>query len=196
MRASPRKRRSQAPALSRQQSGHERLNLLRLAVPRAIVSSRTPATPTPRGIYILRYGAQKTMEPHSRPCSTSHNGTLRLPQALLLLLRSALAGSTTDRVTPSDSELPRWYSQSIKSATCHLIHLFNPFAISQGRWTLTFVGMIKLTALCGIGSVLWIWNKPSSREKALGFQPASDAAAGELFAQDWRKTADHVVQLM
>ena len=38
------------------------------------------------------------MEPHSRPGS-SHNGTLRLPQALVLLLRTTLAGPTSDPVT-------------------------------------------------------------------------------------------------
>ena len=136
------------------------------------------------------------MEPHSRSCSTSHNGTLRLPQALLLLLGSAFAGSTSDRVTQSDSALARWHLQDIKSTTHQLIQLLNPFVVSQGRWTLTFVGMIKLTALCGIGSVLWIWNKPSGKGKDVDLQHASDAAAGELFPRDWRKTSDHVAQLV
>ncbi|KAA8621390.1 MhpC hydrolase or acyltransferase alpha beta hydrolase superfamily [Pyrenophora tritici-repentis] len=124
------------------------------------------------------------MEPHSRSCSTSHNGTLRLPQALLLLLRSTLAGSTSDRVTQTDSDLASWYLRDIKSTTYHLIQLFNPFVFSQGRWTLSFVGMIKLTALCGIASVLWIWNKPSGKGKAVDPQHTSDTAADDAATTD------------
>ncbi|EDU43768.1 dual specificity phosphatase [Pyrenophora tritici-repentis Pt-1C-BFP] len=108
----------------------------------------------------------------------------RIFMALLLLLRSTLAGSTSDRVTQTDSDLASWYLRDIKSTTYHLIQLFNPFVFSQGRWTLSFVGMIKLTALCGIASVLWIWNKPSGKGKAVDPQHTSDTAADDAATTD------------
>ena len=104
------------------------------------------------------------MEPHSRPCS-SHGSTLRLPQALVLLLQTALAGPSSDhRVTQTDSNLGLW--PAIKNAAYRLISLVNPFLVSNGRWTLTFVGMVKLAAICGIGSALWLWSKRNDKGKA------------------------------
>ncbi|KAI0583849.1 Dual specificity phosphatase catalytic domain protein [Pyrenophora tritici-repentis] len=95
-----------------------------------------------------------------------------------------MARSTSDRVTQTDSDLASWYLRDIKSTTYHLIQLFNPFVFSQGRWTLSFVGMIKLTALCGIASVLWIWNKPSGKGKAVDPQHTSDTAADDAATTD------------
>ncbi|RMZ68489.1 dual specificity phosphatase catalytic domain [Pyrenophora seminiperda CCB06] len=44
--------------------------------------------------------------------------------------------------------------------------------------------MIKLTALCGIGSVLWIWNKSPREGETVGPQHASDAAADDAATTD------------
>ncbi|PZD44608.1 MhpC, hydrolases or acyltransferase (alphabeta hydrolase superfamily) [Pyrenophora tritici-repentis] len=44
--------------------------------------------------------------------------------------------------------------------------------------------MIKLTALCGIASVLWIWNKPSGKGKAVDPQHTSDTAADDAATTD------------
>jgi hypothetical protein len=102
------------------------------------------------------------MEPHSRPCS-SQNGTLRLPQALVLLLRTALAGPTSDRVTQTVTHLAP--GQNIKNAADRLISLVNPFVVSGSWLTSTFVGMVKLAAICGIGSALWTWSKKNDKGK-------------------------------
>jgi hypothetical protein len=103
------------------------------------------------------------MEPHSRPCS-SQNGTLRLPQALVLLLRTALAGPTSDRVTQTVTHLAP--GENIKNAADRLISLVNPFVVSDSWLTSTFVGMVKLAAICGIGSALWTWSKRNDKGKA------------------------------
>lgn len=104
------------------------------------------------------------MEPHSRPCS-SHGSTLRLPQALVLLLKTALGEPTSDhRVTQTDCNLGLW--SNIKNAAYRLISFVNPFLVSDGQWTLTFVGMVKLAAICGIGSALWFRSKRNDKSKA------------------------------
>jgi hypothetical protein len=103
------------------------------------------------------------MEPHSRPCS-SHNGTLRLPQALVLLLKTALAGPSSAQVTQAVTDPSRW--GNIKNSAYRLVSLINPFVVSDGWVTLTLVGMVKLTALCGIGSAVWLWSKKSDKGKA------------------------------
>jgi hypothetical protein len=124
------------------------------------------------------------MKPHSRPCST-HNGTLRLPQALLLLLRTAIAGPTSDRVTQTETDRALRDGQNIKKSAHRLIQLLNPFVVSGGWPTLNSVGMVEL-ALCGIGSVLWLWSKRNGNGSAVDAQHAIDAAAGELLSGNWR----------
>jgi hypothetical protein len=119
------------------------------------------------------------MEPHSRPSST-RNGTLRFPQALLLLLRTAIAGPTSDRVTQTDT-----VPSNIKESAYCLLQLFNPFVVSGGRWTLSSVGMVELTALCGIGSALYLWNKRNGRG-SVEAQHAIDVTAGKSFFEHWR----------
>ena len=119
------------------------------------------------------------MEPHSR-LSSSQNGTLRLPQALLLLLKTAIPGPTSDRVTQTDSDLALRHGSNIKQSAYRLIQLFNPFVVSEDWLRINFVGMVRLTALCGIGSALWIWRKQSGNGRAVDAQPVFDAAVGEF----------------
>jgi hypothetical protein len=98
------------------------------------------------------------MEPHSR-LSSSQNGTLRLPQALILLLKTALAKPTNDQATQGLADLTLW--DSIRLSTYRLILLINPF-VNRGNFaTSAIVGMVKLTALCG--SAYWLWNQPSKK---------------------------------
>jgi hypothetical protein len=110
------------------------------------------------------------MEPHSRPCS-SQNGTLRLPQALVLLLRTALAGPTSDRVTQTVTHSTRW--GNIKNSTGRLVSFVNPFVVSDRWLTSTFMGMVKLAVICGIGSALWKWSKRDGNGKGKGKAPPS-----------------------
>ena len=119
------------------------------------------------------------MEPLSR-LSSSQNGTLRLPQALLLLLKTAIPGPTSDRVTQTDSDLALRHGSNIKQSAYRLIQLFNPFVVSEDWLRINFVGMVRLTALCGIGSALWIWRKQSGNGRAVDAQPVFDAAVGEF----------------
>ncbi|KAH9862881.1 hypothetical protein J1614_010974 [Plenodomus biglobosus] len=113
------------------------------------------------------------MEPHSRPCPTQ-NGTLRLPQALLLFLRTVLAGPGPDHVSPSDTHLAHW--PDIRNLAYRLIRLLNPFAISDDLTSSTAVGMVKLAAVCGIGSALWLWGDRKRRENVSDSQRQSDLA--------------------
>lgn len=118
------------------------------------------------------------MEPHSRPCS-SQNGTLRLPQALLLLLSTVLAGPTRDPVTQTDS-LPLWLV--IRNTAYRLFALLNPFSVT-GHWTTTIsVGMVKLTALCGIGSAFWLWSNRKRNATVADLEEDSELTNGEHLA--------------
>ncbi|KAH7092556.1 hypothetical protein FB567DRAFT_517429 [Paraphoma chrysanthemicola] len=112
------------------------------------------------------------MEPHSRPGS-SHNGTLRLPQALVLLLRSALAGPTSDPVTQT-ADPALW--PDIKNTAYHLVSFINPFVVSDNLPFSTFVGMVKLAAFCGIGSVFWLWSKQNQNGKVVSSSEESQHA--------------------
>jgi hypothetical protein len=113
------------------------------------------------------------MEPHSRPCS-SHNGTLRFPQALVLLLRTALAGPTSGPVTQTVTDHPLW--GIIKNSAYRLVFFINPFVVSDNWLISTFVGMVKLTAICGIGSALWKWSKRNDKGKAVPSSEDSEHA--------------------
>lgn len=130
------------------------------------------------------------MESYSRTCS-AQNGTLRLPQALLLLLSPVLAGPTSDQVTQSGTHLARW--QDIKNIAYHLIQLFNPFTVSGYSTSSTAVGMVKVTALCGIGSALWLWSKQKGKGMTGDAPHRSDLAIGKT--PQWTEReylSDHV----
>ncbi|KAF2792429.1 hypothetical protein K505DRAFT_246685 [Melanomma pulvis-pyrius CBS 109.77] len=124
------------------------------------------------------------MESYSHP---RFLGTLRsLPQTLLLLIRTCLAASPNDAVTPSHTHLSS-LSGRIKAAGYRLFIVLNPF-VSQDTWTATtLVGMVKLTAVCGIGSALWIWSKRNKKSKPPGSSDGSNAyasAATDAIATD------------
>ena len=117
------------------------------------------------------------MEPHSRSLS-SQNGTLRLPQALILLLRSALAQSANDQGTQSLADLPLW--DSIRLSAYRLILFINPFVTRGNVVTLFIVGMVGLTALCGFA--YWVWNRQSRRGRiapSINSQHVEDATEGK-----------------
>ena len=117
------------------------------------------------------------MEPHSRSLS-SQNGTLRLPQALILLLKSALAQSTNDQGTQSLAGLSFW--NTIRLSIYRLITLINPF-VNRGHFTASaIVGMVKLAALCG--SAYWVWDRQTRKGKtalSINSQHADDATEGK-----------------
>ena len=125
------------------------------------------------------------MEPHSRLCL--NNGTLRLPQALVLLLKSALAGPSSGPVTQTNSDLALLW-QSIKHSAYRLVVFVNPFAVisdSDGWKFSLFVGMVKLTVLCGFGSALWLWTR---RKEKIAPDPQHANAVGkslDTFACFW-----------
>lgn len=80
---------------------------------------------------------------------------LRLPHALLLFLRTALAGPHPDCMPQSDT-LTLW--PAIKILAYRLLRLLNPFLPCDTSTSSTAVGMVKLAAVCGIGSALWLWG--------------------------------------
>ncbi|KAF2678850.1 hypothetical protein K458DRAFT_315926 [Lentithecium fluviatile CBS 122367] len=114
------------------------------------------------------------MEPHSQP-HPPHNGTFRLPQALISLLRTCLAGLPGDSKTQADTDIS--FSRFIKDPVFYLINLLNPFVHCRDRANTTFVGMVKLTTLCGIGSVLWIWSKRNKKGKIVAAPDGSGRAS-------------------
>lgn len=114
------------------------------------------------------------MESYSHP---RFRGTLRsLPQTLLLLIRTCLAASPNDAVTPSHTDLSS-LSECIKAAVYRLFIVLNPFVSRETRTATTLVGMVKLTAICGIGSTLWIWSKRNKKSKPPGSSDGSNAYA-------------------
>ncbi|KAH6639232.1 hypothetical protein C7974DRAFT_388065 [Boeremia exigua] len=122
------------------------------------------------------------MEPHSRSLS-SQNGTLRLPQALILLLKPALAQSANDQGVQSFADLSLW--DTIRLSIYRLILLINPF-VNRGNFiTSAFVGMVKLTALCG--SAYWVWDRQSKQGKiapSINSQHADDATDDDVATND------------
>jgi hypothetical protein len=102
------------------------------------------------------------MEPHSQTL-LSQNGSRRLPQTIVLLLKTCLAGPS-DRPDPvAHTDLSVW--QVIRRSVVNVVWLLNPFARRGDSPFLTLVGMVELTALCGIGSAFWIWGKRKGRGK-------------------------------
>ncbi|KAF2469039.1 uncharacterized protein BDR25DRAFT_289205 [Lindgomyces ingoldianus] len=101
------------------------------------------------------------MEPHSR----RRHGTLLLPQALILFLRSCFADSPGLAVTQSHTDIPYsgWWETIKRRLFQRLLHVLS-FIDSRES---IFVGMVKLTAICGIGigSALWIWSNHSKEKK-------------------------------
>ncbi|KAF2124395.1 hypothetical protein P153DRAFT_426442 [Dothidotthia symphoricarpi CBS 119687] len=125
------------------------------------------------------------MEPYSLSWS-SQNGTLRFPQALIQLLRTWLAGPTHDQESQTTTDFTFW--QTIRNTASHLISLLNPFVYRGDLITSTVVGMVKLTALCGIGSALWIGAQRSKRKEsalpAVDSQHMSDTAVDDAVTND------------
>lgn len=128
-------------------------------------------------MYIQRWTTQREMEPHSSPYP-SRSGTLRLPQALLLFLRTVLAGPDPDRVPQSDTHLAHW--PDIKNLAYRLIRLLNPFVTRDTSTSSTAVGMVKLAAVCGIGSALWLWSSQRRKGAPLVPTPQSGPAVGKF----------------
>ncbi|KAJ4399089.1 hypothetical protein N0V91_009700 [Didymella pomorum] len=122
------------------------------------------------------------MEPHSRSLS-SQNGTLRLPQALILLLKSALAQSANDQGTQSLADVPLW--DTIRLSIYRLMLLINPFVDRGNVVTSAIVGMVKLTALCG--SAYWVWDRQSKKGKiapSINSQHVEDATEDDAATND------------
>jgi hypothetical protein len=106
------------------------------------------------------------MGPHSR----YHHGTFLLPQAVVLLL-SRLVSASLEAVTPSYSYTDNsslFDFKRIKATLVHFLVRLTPFAgrvpHKSSTWQL-FVGMVELTALCGIGSSLYLWSKHRNKTR-------------------------------
>ncbi|KAH7347026.1 hypothetical protein BKA66DRAFT_432984 [Pyrenochaeta sp. MPI-SDFR-AT-0127] len=116
------------------------------------------------------------MAPHS-PSECTQNGFLRLPVALVLLLKTALAKPFSHQVSQTASDLACW--QRIEKTTYRLIDLANPFVLRRDFTASISVGMVKLTALCGIASALWLWSRREKKGKH-----ASEIAIDDAIATD------------
>lgn len=119
------------------------------------------------------------MEPHSRPEFTQCS-TLGLPLALVLLLKTALAGPTSDPVPQPVTDLAGW--QNINVSAHRLIRFVNPLATSGHLTTSILVGMVKLAALCGFGSALWSWSKRNNKAR-VGKAPLAEL--GRFSSDNW-----------
>jgi pimeloyl-ACP methyl ester carboxylesterase len=134
------------------------------------------------------------MEPHSRSLS-AQAGTLRLPQALVLLLKSALAQSANDQGTQSLADLTLW--DTIRLSVYRLILLINPFVDRGNVVTSAIVGMVKLTALCG--SAYWVWDRQSKKRKiapSINSQNVDDATGGKNAPYDLHHTRPKHVSVL
>jgi hypothetical protein len=81
-------------------------------------------------------------------------------------------------VTQTVSDLAPW--DIIKKSAHRLTSFINFFVVSDGWLTLTFVGMVKLVAICGIGSALWAWSKRSKgKAESSSADPEHSEAVGK-----------------
>jgi len=118
------------------------------------------------------------MELHSLS-TPSQNGLRRLPQTLLLLLRTCLAGPSNhpDTNPYTDSSI----GFTIRRRLANLISSLNPF-VKRGGWLVSIsVGMVELTVLCSLGTVLWQWSKGNGKSKR---HSSSDASICEFDGTD------------
>ena len=123
------------------------------------------------------------MGPYSHPL-LSHYGSPRLPQSLFLLLRTCLAGPSNHPDPVAYTDLSVW--QSIRRFVVNFICLLNPFALHGDSAVLNWVGMVRLTAFCGVGSALWICSNRNGKGK----RPASsDASTHAIDAADVGKSS-------
>ncbi|KAF2654966.1 hypothetical protein K491DRAFT_630828 [Lophiostoma macrostomum CBS 122681] len=102
------------------------------------------------------------MEPHSH----GHHGTLQFPQAVVLALKDSFVSASEKAVTPTYTDVsPSLLSGRIKSSLRRLLVRLIPFAHrgDSSFGTYVVVGMVHLTAICGLGTVLWKWGKPKSK---------------------------------
>jgi hypothetical protein len=98
---------------------------------------------------------------------SSRNGTFGFPQAIICLLRTCLAGESGDFADTDFST-----TRLIKDCGRLSLILINPFVCHRNHTTTTLVGMVKLTALCGIG--YWAWTKRTQHGKvAVGVDGSS-----------------------
>ncbi|ORY13971.1 hypothetical protein BCR34DRAFT_250029 [Clohesyomyces aquaticus] len=127
------------------------------------------------------------MEPHS----SRRHGTFSFPQALLLFLTSCFADSPGHTVSQSHTGSPPdspWRETIKLLLNQRLLRIF-PFIDTRES---VFVGMVKLTAICGIGigSTLWIWSnnnkkgKSSARSLNTARNPSSDTTGDDATVTD------------
>ncbi|KAK7190664.1 hypothetical protein DPSP01_013405 [Paraphaeosphaeria sporulosa] len=114
------------------------------------------------------------MESHSHSLLSQH-GLRRLPQTLVLLLKTCLAGPSDRPDSVAHTDLPSW--NSIRRSVVNLVWLLNPLDCRGESSFLTLVGMVKLTALCGIGSGLWVWSTRNRKGKRPASSDGSTHAA-------------------
>ncbi|CAI6337863.1 unnamed protein product [Periconia digitata] len=111
------------------------------------------------------------MEPHYSPSHAVHNGTFSLPQAIVHLLSSVFARSARH---PQDYAYPHHpLFHTINTAAHSLLRLLNPFA-TQGYSNPLLVGMVKTTALCGIGTVAFLARRYRQNNPNGGRQTPTD----------------------
>ncbi|KAF2110862.1 hypothetical protein BDV96DRAFT_500540 [Lophiotrema nucula] len=125
------------------------------------------------------------MEPHSR----QQHGTFLLPQALVLLLRTCFAESSDKPVSPSHTDLSLSSRlSSIKASLDHLIARLLPFVDRRAWGSSIFVGMVELTAICGVGTALWLWSKHKEKGKRPGSSQSSRVYVSEPVCDDTTTT--------
>jgi hypothetical protein len=84
--------------------------------------------------------------------------------------------------------------QNIKNSAYRLVSLFNPFVVSDNLHSSTFVGMVKLAALCGVGSVFWLWSKQKRKAKVTSLSEAPQEhaeAVGKKIPKICNMALDH-----
>ena len=123
------------------------------------------------------------MEPHSH----GQHGTLQFPQAVVLLLKSRLVSASEKAVTRTYTDVSAsLHSGRIKSSLYRLLIRLIPFAHrgDSSFGTYVIVGMVQLTAICGLGTVLWKWSKPKSKTA-----PGHSDGSASIFSSDGKYNA-------
>ncbi len=115
------------------------------------------------------------------------NATLSVLWIVILLQKTALAQpSAADQVRASLAAPPTW--QASKDLVYRILNVVNPF-VGTKYWSASlFVGMVKLTAVCGLGSAFWFLR----HEKAFD---AQHAALGKLVISNDINATHYIVRI-
>jgi hypothetical protein len=112
------------------------------------------------------------MDPRLHQASSQDNGTFRLPQALVKLLKEYF----TESEDHPHRKLSFWQDIKIYADIKNILALLNPLNAQVSPHHPYVVGMVKTAAICGTGIALWHFGNRKAKiaTSTDGFKHAAD----------------------